>query len=165
MPHPPHTPRLLHSLWDRLTNPELIRGKNVGVSPSSEIERLKGEVCRDLGWLLNTRTAPLEIPEGLDDLHRSLVRFGLPDFSSLNFGDSKARDRLAGILESVIRNFEPRLDKVEVEVDEHDQDKSRSMIYYRIRAKLKVEPIPQPVAFDTVLELGNKTFVVKDEGG
>src|SRR5271166_3607764 len=159
--------RLQHSLWDRLTNPELIRGENVLVSPSSEIERLKSEVRRDLEWLLNTRTTPVEVPEGLDDLQRSLVKFGLPDFSTLNFGDPKAKDRLAGILESVIRDFEPRLvkDTVEVEFNEHDQDKSRSMMHYWIRAKLHVEPVPQPVAFDTVLELGNRTFVVKDGGG
>lgn len=162
----PRSPRLQHSLWDRLTNPELIRGENVAVSPSSEIERLKSEVCRDLEWLLNTRTAPIDIPDGLKDLRSSLVTFGLPDFSTLNFGDPKVKDRLAGILESVIREFEPRLVKetVEVEFNETDQDKSRSMMHYRIRAELRVRPIPQPVAFDTVLELGNKTFIVKGEG-
>jgi len=161
------SPRLQHSLWDRLTNPELIRGENVVVSPGSEIERLKSEVCRDLEWLLNTRIAPIDIPDGLKDLQSSLVKFGLPDFSTLNFGDPKVKDRLAAILESVIRNFEPRLVKetVEVEFNENEQDKSRSMMHYRIRAELRVEPIPQPVAFDTVLELGNKTFIVKGEGG
>jgi len=38
-------------------------------------------------------------------------------------------------------------------------------MHYRIRAELRVEPIPQPVAFETVLELGNKSFIVKGEGG
>ena len=99
------SPCLQHSLWDRLTNPELIRGENVVVSPGSEIERLKSEVRRDLEWLLNTRTAPIDIPDGLKDLQSSLVKFGLPDISTLNFGDPKVKDRLAGILESVIRQF------------------------------------------------------------
>jgi len=145
----------------------LIRGENVVVSPGSEIERLKSEVRRDLEWLLNTRTAPIDIPDGLKDLQSSLVKFGLPDISTLNFGDPKVKDRLAGILESVIRQFEPRLVKetVDVEFNENDHDKSRSMMHYRIRAELRVEPIPQPVAFETVLELGNKSFIVKGEGG
>jgi len=135
------------------------------VSTSSEIERVKSEVCRDLEWLLNTRIAPIDIPEGLDALQRSLVNFGLPDFSTLNFGDPKAKDRLAGVLKTAIREFEPRLvdESVEVEFNEIDQDKSRSMMHYRIRAKLRVEPIPQSVEFDTVLELGNKTFQVRRE--
>ena len=161
------SPRLQHSLWDRLTNPELIRGENVALSPGSEIERLKNEVCRDLEWLLNTRTAPLDIPDGLKELEISLVKFGLPDFSTLNFGDPKVKDRLATLLESVIRQFEPRLVKesVKVEFNESDQDKSRSMMHYRIRAELRVKPIPQPVQFDTVLELVSKSFSVKGEGG
>lgn len=166
MARSPRTVRLQHSLWDRLTNPELIRGENVAVSASGEIERLKREVCRDLEWLLNTRTAPIDLPQGPTELRRSLVNFGLPDFSALNFGDPRAKDRLIGVLESVIRDFEPRLVKesVAVEFNSDDQDRSRSMMHYRIRGKLKVEPIPYPVAFDTVLELGNKTFTVKEDG-
>jgi type VI secretion system protein ImpF len=167
MARPARSPRLQHSLWDRLTNPELIRGENVALSPGSEIERLKNEVCRDLEWLLNTRTAPLDIPDGLKELESSLVKFGLPDFSTLNFGDPKVKDRLATLLESVIRQFEPRLVKesVKVEFNDLDQDKSRSMMHYRIRAELRVKPIPQPVQFDTVLELVSKSFSVKGEGG
>lgn len=158
--------RIQHSLWERLTNPDLLRGEDVGVSASGEIERLKKEVCRDLEWLLNTRTAPLDIPEGLDELRRSLVRFGLPDFSSMNFGDPKVKERLANVLAAVIRDFEPRLvrDSVEVEFADEDQDKFRSRLHYRIRGKLRIDPVPQPVEFDTVLELTNKTFVVEGDG-
>lgn len=154
--------RIQHSLWERLTNPDLLRGEDVGVTTGGEVERLKKEVCRDLEWLLNTRTAPLDIPAGLDELQRSLIRFGLPDFSSMNFGDPKAKNRMAALLAEVIRDFEPRLvkDTVEVEFADEDQDRFRSRLHYRIRGKLRIDPIPQPVEFDTVLELMHKTFVV-----
>lgn len=159
----PSSQRIQHSLWERLTNPDLLRGENVGASLAGDVERLKREVCRDLEWLLNTRTAPLDIPDGLEELQNSLIRFGLPDFSSMNFGDPKVKDRLATLLAGVIRNFEPRLVKetVEVEFADEDQDRFRSRLHYRIRGKLRIDPIPQPVEFDTVLELMNKTFAVE----
>jgi type VI secretion system protein ImpF len=155
--------RIQHSLWERLINPDLLRGPQAGSSPGGEVERLKAEVGRDLEGLLNTRTAPLDIPEGYADLQRSLVRFGLPDFSSMRAGDPKAREKLEAILRSAIQNFEPRLirDTVEVKAVESEKDRSRSRLHFSIRGKLRVDPVPQPVQFDTVLELMNKTFVVE----
>jgi type VI secretion system protein ImpF len=159
--------RIQHSLWERLTNPDLLRGQQAGVSASGEVERLKTEVGRDLEGLLNTRTAPLDIPEGYADLEHSLVRFGLPDFSSMRSGDPKARERLEGMIKSAIQNFEPRLleDSVEVEAVESEKDRSRSRLHFSIRGKLRVDPVPQPVQFETVLELMNRSFVVERPGG
>jgi type VI secretion system protein ImpF len=160
------TTRIQHSLWERLTNPDLPRSDRSGVTASGEVERLKVEVCRDLEGLLNTRTAPLDIPDGFSDLQHSLVRFGLPDFSSMRSGDPKSKERLEGILRTAIQDFEPRLikDTVEVKAVDHDKDKSRSRLHFLIRGKLRVDPIPQPVEFDTVLELMNKTFAVDRQG-
>jgi type VI secretion system protein ImpF len=165
MSRKPATPRFQHSLWDRLTNPQLIRGEDAGVSPAGEIERLREEVRRDLEWLLNSRSTPVEIPDGLGALQQSLIRYGLPDFTSLNLSDPKEGERFQDVLAEAIRAFEPRLDRVEVRFDPQHQDRSRATLHYQVRAILRLEPAPQPVVFETVLELGSKTFLVRDEAG
>jgi type VI secretion system protein ImpF len=165
MTRKPATPRFQHSLWDRLTNPELIRGESAGVIPAGDIKRLREEVRRDLEWLLNSRSAPVVIPEGLDALQQSLIRYGLPDFTTLNLSDPKERERFQNVLAEVIRAFEPRLHRVEVRFDSQNQDRSRATLHYQIQAILSLDTAPQPVVFDTVLELGSKTFLVRSEAG
>ena len=62
-----------------------------------------------------------------------------------------------------IRRFEPRLEDVKVEFNPNEQDRSRSTIHYRVTAVLKVKPYQQPVLFDTVLEVGTKSFKIRGE--
>ena len=157
------TEKYQHSLWDRLTNPDL-RGDDVGITPSSEAEKVKNEVRRDLEWLLNSRRANVSIPEGMTTLGKSLVTYGLPDFSSLSPHDPSERDRLLTVLEQAVQRFEPRLTEVRVICNPDDQNKARSLIHYRIEAMLRIDPAPEAIVFDTVLELGNRAFVVKREG-
>jgi type VI secretion system protein ImpF len=161
MPRRPDAIRFQHSLWDRLINPGLIRGEDVDVTPASEIESIKQEVRRDLEWLLNSRSPHLDIPPGLDALDQSLVRYGLPDFSTLNMGSSKAQERFQSVLEKVITDFEPRLDNVAVRVSLLHREQSRPSVHYVVEAVLKLEPTPMTVVFDTVLELGTKRFSVE----
>lgn len=156
-------PRFQHSLWDRLTDPSLIRGEDVGGSVAGEVERIKDEVRRDLEWLLNSRRTPGDPPPGFGHLARSLLTYGLPDVTSMSLADPDSRDRLTRILETVIRDFEPRLADVRVHFEPHDHDDRRAALHYRIEAVLRIDPAPEPVIFDTVLELGNKAFVVRDE--
>ncbi|MDR3618408.1 MAG: type VI secretion system baseplate subunit TssE [Paludisphaera borealis] len=156
--------RFPHSLWDRLTNPDLIRAAEDESSQSSRMEKLKQEVRTHLEWLLNTRCClPMSL-EGLETLESSLVAYGLPDISSLRSGSTKDREQLEHMLEDAIRRFEPRLDNVRVDFNPSEQDRSRSTIHYRVSAVLKIKPFNQPVLFDTVLEVGSKSFMVRGDG-
>ena len=152
------------SLWDRLTNPDLTSGPGVGVSPSSEADRIKDSVRRDLEWLLNSRRAPVDLPEGTTTLDQSLMSYGLPDITSLSIGDTLELERFQRTLESVIRNFEPRLSKVRVTFTPMDQDKNKAALHYRIDALLRLDPALEPIVFDTVLNLGNRAFIVRRDG-
>jgi len=155
--------RLPHSLWDRLTNPDLAAAGEEGASLSSQMEKLKQEVRTHLEWLLNTRRClPMSL-EGVEALENSVVAYGLPDISGLRSGAPKDRERLEHMLEDVIRKFEPRLDSVRVEFNANEQDRSRSTIHYRVSAVLKVKPFNQPILFDTVLEVGSKSFRVRGD--
>ena len=154
-------PRLQDSIWDRLTDPSTGRGSDVGSSAPGEVERIKNAVRRDLEWLLNARKPPLEIPEGMDALRTSLVTYGLPDFTGISAGDMNERNRLQQSLEQAIRNFEPRLSHVEVTFDPGDQDRSRAALHFRVSALLRLDPAPEAIVFDTVLDLSNRAFSVR----
>jgi type VI secretion system protein ImpF len=154
-------PRLQDSVWDRLLDPSPVRGEGVGASELGEVERIKDAVRRDLEWLLNSRRSPIDIPEGMDALRTSLVMYGLPDFTGITSGDVSERDRLQKILEQVIHDFEPRLSDVKVAFDPGDQDRSRAALHYRVSALLRLDPAPEPIVFDTVLDLRNRAFSVR----
>jgi type VI secretion system protein ImpF len=130
-----------------------------------EIERLKQEVLDDLEWLLNSRKPPLEIPPGAPGLRKSVVAFGLPDFTGLTFSGLADRDRLVGLLETAIRDFEPRLSDVKVTFDRAEKRSARGVLHYRIDALLHVDPAPEPVRFQTDLDLSSRKFSVKLDGG
>jgi type VI secretion system protein ImpF len=147
-----------------LINPQPTGGEGPGVPLSSAIERVKDEVRRDLEWLLNARRPPLQIPEGMATLEKSLITYGLPDFTSMNLAAPSECDRLERILLAVIRDFEPRLSNVRISFNPVRQEKARFALHYRIDAMLRVEPSPQAVVFDTMLELGSRAFVVRSEG-
>ncbi len=154
-----------HSFWDRLTDPDLVRGPGVAAAARGEVERVKDEVRRDLEWLLNSRRPPVELPEGLTGLSKSLMTYGLPDVTGLSMGNTDDRERLQKTIETVVRDFEPRLFSVVVQFNLHDQDRFRAALHYRIEAMLRLDPVPEPIAFDTMLDLGSRAFVVKRDGG
>jgi type VI secretion system protein ImpF len=164
-----------HSLWDRLTIPDLGSGRVAGQSSTSEVERIKDSVRRDLEWLLNSKRPPkpprrpgepvekAEFPEGMAELSRSLMAYGLPDITNLAPGDIDELENFQRTLETVIRDFEPRLSEVKVVFTPLTQDQHRASLHYRIDALLRLDPAPEPIVFDTVLDLGNRAFrVIRD---
>jgi len=154
-------PKVQHSFWDRLTNPDLVSGPVNPAAAQGEVERVKDEVRRDLEWLLNSRRPPVELPEGLTGLSKSLMSFGLPDVTGLSMNNTDDRERLQKTIETAVRDFEPRLNSVTVYFNPLDQDRVRSALHYRIEAMLRLDPVPEPIAFDTVLDLGSRAFTVK----
>ena len=124
------------------------------------LARIKLAVRRDLEWLLNDKQAIVAWPAGLAQLDRSLLAFGLPDFSAASLDDVHERDRLLGAVEEAIRRFEPRLAGVQARLEE-GRDGERAL-RFRIDALLRLDPEPEPVSFDSMLNLGTKAFVVRE---
>src|SRR4029434_10892057 len=81
---------------------------------------------------------------------------GLPDLTSANVHDSDGRDDLRRAIEKAVTVFEPRLEGVEVELDRVVE--GERSVRFRIEARLRVEPTPEPVVFDTMLQIGNGEF-------
>ena len=161
MPRIDHESRITLSILDRLLDYEPEVSQEAFGSRSRNLRQLKQAVRRDLEWLLNTREYIGEIPPDLREVQRSVVVYGLPDFTSTSIKDPNNEERLRHAIEEEIRIFEPRLEAVTVTLVPGNQ-KERAM-HFRIDGQLRVDPAPEPVSFDTLLEPGSGHFTLKGE--
>ena len=137
---------------DRLI--DLEPGSQTENPPSrSQSERLlKRAVRRDLEWLLNTRRISDLPDEGLKEVNRSGYVYGLPDLSALTMATSGDRNKLLRQIQAAINLFEPRLANVRLTWVENP-DTVKSEVRLRIEAMLRMDPVPEPISFDTVIEV------------
>jgi type VI secretion system protein ImpF len=151
---------LVPSVFDRLIDREPGVSTEPAVRRSVRLAQLKESVKRDLEWLLNCKQPILAIPAELRHLRNSLLTFGLPDFTHSSLTRSDDQRLLQQTVEASIRRFEPRLKGVVVTlVEGREFDRG---LRFRIDASLDVEPAPEPVTFDSVLELSTKAFRFPD---
>jgi type VI secretion system protein ImpF len=153
--------RITPSVLDRLLDDEPEVSREPLASRSENLRQLKQAVKRDLEWLLNTRRVADELPQGLKELHNSLAAYGLPDFTNASIKSPSDQSRLRRAIETAVSAFEPRLEDVTVALVPAD-GRIRTMSF-RIDARLKIEPAPEPITFDTMLQLDNGRYTVREE--
>lgn len=124
------------------------------------IGHIKASVIRDLENLLNTKRQIMIPPAACKQVNRSLFVYGLPDFTSQNPASRSARQQIRRDIEKTIARFESRLKNVRVQVETVSQ-KDRSL-KFRITALLVVEPIAEPVSFDTYFDIGKREYVISE---
>ena len=152
--------RVSHSVLDRLIDHEPKISTEPPKSQSQSLAELKQSVRRDLEWLLNTRCFYDRGDGGLEESYRSVAFYGLPDFTGLSAKNHLEQARITKALETAIRNFESRFINLSVSLEPiSNVDRT---LKFRIEASLDVEPAPEPVTFDTVLEIGSGNFAVRD---
>lgn len=151
--------RITPSIIDRLIDFEPKVSTEAPKSRSQSMRELKQSVRRDLEWLLNTRHTADKIPEGLEETCHSLAVYGLPDFTSMSSKDIDDRKSLIRNIETALRIFEPRFMNLKVTLEE--LNRVERGVRFRIEAMLRVEPTPEPVIFDTVLQMGSGEIEVK----
>jgi type VI secretion system protein ImpF len=140
------------SALDRLIDMEPDNRIENPLSRTQSVRLLKSAVRRDLEWLLNTRRIAEPPDEGLKELNRSVYVYGLPDLSALTMATAADRNRLVRQMLATINLFEPRLTNVRVVMVE-TPDAGKKDVRLRIEAMLRMDPVPEPVSFDTVIEL------------
>jgi type VI secretion system protein ImpF len=124
------------------------------ISLYESVRRYRASVLRDLEWLLNTRRTIVPVTDPRSETARSAFVFGLPDITSLS-GDSEASQmQVLRNIEEAIRIFEPRLSEVRVSPVGNEEG-TRRQIRFVIEGILKMEPSPERVAFDSMLDLSN----------
>lgn len=149
-------------LLDRLIDAEPSEQSDRPLSASAAMDVLRASLCNDLEELLNTRRRWQSWDPNLSQLERSLVGFGLPDFASGAFNDPRRREELRLLIEGCILRFEPRIVSLKVTLIE-SVDKASGTLRLRIDALLRAEPAPEPIAFDTVVDLVTKNVTIAEE--
>jgi type VI secretion system protein ImpF len=146
------------SVLDRLVDLDPKRSEELPLSRSQSLREHKANVCRDLEWLFNSRQ-PIEAPQVGKLLKTSLYVYGLPDISSLSVSSIRDRKRLSLALEEAIRLFEPRIQNPRVILTTTEEGKIQRLRFI-IEGLLRVDPSPEPVSFDTVLDMTSGEYKV-----
>jgi type VI secretion system protein ImpF len=126
---------------------------------SQAMRQLKASLKRDLEWLLNTRRTPEEIDEAELELQHSLFNYGLPDLSGFGVHSTQDQNRVLRMIEAAVAVYEPRIQGVRVTL-EPVAPNSRTL-RFQIQGLLRLDPAPERVTFDTVLQLSSGEYEVK----
>src|SRR5262245_10227482 len=155
---------LVPSVLDRLIDFDPGVSREAPRSRTQLLADLKQSVRRDLENLLNTRWRCASWPPNLAEIESSLANYGIPDFTASNCGAAGFREQLRRIIETAIRNAEPRFKSVRVKLKENADTQDRTL-RFQIDALLLVDPAPEPVVFDSTLEPVTGSVEVKGGGG
>ena len=126
---------------------------------SQSVRFFRESLKRDVEWLLNSRQPPLAEITGREVSKDTVINYGLPDITSLALMSSSDQRSLRSAIEAVLRNFEPRLTDVHVTLQSTDTTDRR--LRFHIEGNMKLDPAPEEIAFDTVLELFSGEYKVK----
>jgi type VI secretion system protein ImpF len=126
---------------------------------SQSVRFFKDALRRDLEWLLNTRQPHMPELAAFPVAKATVINFGLPDISSLGLSSASDHRSLRIAIEVCLRNFEPRLSEVHVTLQESDTVDRR--LRFHIEGNMKLDPAPEEISFDTVLELSSGEYKVK----
>lgn len=156
--HQPSHRTVRQSLLDRLVQNDAPEPRTWEES----VELLKVNLLRDLEKLLNTRESGDPAGPPHEELERSVYNYGLPDLASLSAESAKTPQRLVRSIEREIELYEPRLTNVRISLKKPDKKSSKRHMQFMIEATLRLEPDPERVEFDTVLELDSGQIRIGD---
>jgi type VI secretion system protein ImpF len=161
MANPKFVKNVQQGLIDRLIDLEPDNHLEVPMSRAESLRQLRMAVKRDLEWLLNSTRMPIEVPESCAEAEKSVLFYGLPDISSISGQDAAQQQRLQRSLEEAIETFEPRLARARVTTRERFRATKQSITFH-VEAMLMIDPAPERISFDTVLEISKGAYSVKD---
>ncbi|HTW79797.1 MAG TPA: type VI secretion system baseplate subunit TssE [Terracidiphilus sp.] len=126
---------------------------------SQSVRFFREALKRDVEWLLNSRQPHLDQLSPWPAAKASVINYGLPDITSLGLTSAADHQTLRVAIAGCLRIFEPRLTDVHVTLEGSELVDRR--LRFHIEGNLKLDPSPEEVAFDTVLELTSGEYKVK----
>ena len=159
MPRRDATGPVTLSVLDRLIDRDPKTRSEVPLSRAQSLRELRFALKRDLEWLLNTRRTIDPAPESATETVRSVYHYGFADVSSKSVLSPRDHDDLIRDMESAISAFEPRLKRARVHLE--PVEGAYRTLKFVIEGLLCMDPAPEPVRFDTVLELGKGEYEIK----
>jgi type VI secretion system protein ImpF len=163
MPSPDISGIVTLSVLDRLIDHEPKNRTESIPTAAQSLRATKAALRRDLEWLMNTRRIADDPPESCAELRRSVYVYGLPDISSMSIFSTTDQNLLLKTIESSVALFEPRLTRVKVSL--RPVTGSGRMVHFVIEGLLRVDPVPEHIVFDTVLELSSGAYQIQGDAG
>lgn len=143
-------------LFDRLVDRDRFLERELVQTRTLDRRGVRESVRRELEQLFNTR-CPIPAHR-LGSRPRTVIDYGIPDFSTFSARDLNDRARLAIILRKAVEDYEPRLANVKVDIDAIVGDDFR--LNGAIHADLVIDGVPEPVLFTTSLQIKEGTVSI-----
>ncbi len=122
-------------------------------------EQARESVAGDLEALMNARACfPAEALAQFPLASKSVLNFGIPDFSSMSLLSGLDRDRLCRGIASAVEQQDRRLRLVSVTIDSEQNTVGR--LGFTITAVLTLSGIAQPVRFNADFDQRVRRYVV-----
>jgi type VI secretion system protein ImpF len=152
-------PELTPTILDRLFDMNPGSQREASVTTWERARDFQAGLARDLTALLNTRRAMADFDPAYAESANSLLTFGIIDFTSYNLKKGVQQEQLRKSIESAIRQFEPRLERVSVTLEEADQ--TRPIVRFQVSAVLRTEA-QEPVVFEATLHRDTRRVAVSE---
>jgi len=144
------------SVLDRLLDNEPRNSRESVRDRLFSIGQVKAAVIRDLENLLNTKGQHISPPATYKEVNNSLYVYGLRDYTAHNPRSRMVKHHLRQNIEKTIKQFEPRLKNVMVQFE--TLNKKEQNLRFRITAMLVIEPVTEPVTFDTYFDVSRGQY-------
>ena len=93
------------------------------------------------------------------EVEKSLYNFGLADVTSMSWAVHKDRQSLTKLIEQTVALFEPRISRIKV-VSLNAEEGAKHVLRFQIEGLLDMDPAPELITFDTVLQLSSGEYQV-----
>lgn len=133
------------SLFDRLIDWSPHEPETSPALKTLTLAELKDSIHREVSWLLNTMCSYSS--DEIDDMERSTLNYGMHDFSSFFPDNNDNRRKLSKVVGDLINVYEPRLQNVNVEVDNMNNGNDKFSLSLVIEAEMVIDKINEPVTF------------------
>jgi type VI secretion system protein ImpF len=150
-------PDLSPTLLDRLIDLNPGSQREAPVSVWEQARDMQSALARDLTALLNTRRATADFGPIYEESANSILNFGIVDLNSYGLKTGMGQEQLRRSIEQAIRQFEPRLERVTVSLEEADQ--LRPILRFQVSAVLRTEA-QEPVVFEATLHRDSRRVTV-----
>ena len=118
-----------------------------------------GSFDRDLTALLNARRQQREIDPAFEQASDSVLTFGVEDFTSCNLNSSVDQERVRRSIERAIRQFEPRLARAVVSLEQPEP--YHPVLSLHVEAELQSGEGTEPVAMEGMLDRASRRIAIR----
>jgi type VI secretion system protein ImpF len=155
-----HSSQPLPSVLDRLLDARPEETLDRPRTAREAVSEVRDALRRDIEALLNARRPWRSVPDRHSALRLSPLGYGLVDFTAGAFNDPREREKLRLEIEAAISRFEPRLSRIRVQLSD-DPFPLKATLALRIDALLRMDPAPEPVSFDTMIDTTTADVVLR----